>query len=77
MNEEESQAFLVELANTKMPFGKYEGRYLIDLPEAYVLWFKNKGFPSGKLGMMLESLVEIKANGLESLVRPLKRQRFY
>jgi len=73
LNEQESQEFLLELANTKMPFGKYAGRYLIDLPEAYVLWFKGKGFPKGKLGMMLESLLEIKANGLEGLVRPLCR----
>lgn len=76
MPEEENQNFLLELANTKMPFGKYEGRYLIDLPEAYVLWFKQKGFPKGKLGLMLESVMEIKANGLESLVRPLCKGRF-
>lgn len=76
MQEDESQKFLLELANTKMPFGKYEGRYLIDLPEAYVLWFKQKGFPKGKLGLMLESVMEIKTNGLESLVRPLCKRRF-
>jgi len=73
MTEDESQQFLLELANTQMPFGKYAGRYLIDLPEAYVLWFKSKGFPKGKLGLMLESLLEIKTNGLEGLVRPLCR----
>ena len=66
------QAFLLELANAKMPFGKYAGRYLIDLPEAYVLWFKEKGFPGGKLGLQLESLLEIKLNGLEGLVRKLR-----
>ncbi len=71
MTEEEEKAFLLELANTRMPFGKYKGRYLIELPEAYVLWFKNKGFPPGKLGMMMETLVEIKVNGLEGLIRPL------
>lgn len=76
MQEDESQKFLLEMANTKMPFGKYEGRYLIDLPEAYVLWFKHKGFPRGKLGLMLESVMEIKANGLESLVRPLRKRQF-
>lgn len=54
-----------------MPFGKYSGRYLIDLPEGYVIWFANKGFPEGELGKMLASVYEIKANGLEGIVRPL------
>ena len=71
MTEDEEKMFLLELANMKMPFGKYKGRYLIDLPEAYVLWFKNKGFPAGKLGMMMETLLEIKVNGLEGLIRPM------
>jgi uncharacterized protein len=71
MNNEENNKFLLELANTKMPFGKYSGRYLINLPETYVLWFKQKGFPKGKLGLMLESLHEIQLNGLEALVRTL------
>ncbi|MBI9099774.1 MAG: DUF3820 family protein [Spirochaetaceae bacterium] len=64
----------MELANTKMPFGKYSGRYLIDLPEAYVLWFKEKGYPKGKLGLLMESLYEIKLNGLEQLIRPLQKK---
>jgi len=64
---------LVELANTKMPFGKYSGRYLVDLPEAYVLWFKGKGYPEGKLGLQLRAIEEIKTNGLEALLRPLIR----
>lgn len=76
MNLDENQEFLLELANTKMPFGKYAGRYLIDLPEAYVLWFKDKGFPKGKLGQLMELLLEIKVNGLESLIRPLQKRRF-
>ncbi len=62
---------LVRLANAKMPFGKYAGRYLVDLPEAYVLWFKQKGFPTGELGRQLEAIAEIKTNGLEYLIRPL------
>ena len=73
MNEE--HAFLIKLANTRMPYGKYAGRLLIDLPEPYVVWFANQGFPKGELGTMLASLYEIKANGLEYLVRPLVRQR--
>ncbi len=65
---------LMKMANTVMPFGKYSGRRLVDLPEAYVLWFKEKGFPSGELGMLLASVCEIKVNGLEYLFGPLKRQ---
>ena len=69
--------FLVEMANMKMPFGKYSGRYLIDLPEHYLLWFKQKGFPKGKLGTMMESVLEIKLNGLEGLVRKIRiKKRF-
>ena len=67
--------FLVRLANARMPFGKYSGRLLIDLPEAYVVWFSNKGWPEGELGLMLASLYDIKANGLEGVVRPLVRER--
>jgi uncharacterized protein (DUF3820 family) len=70
-NEEE----LVELANAKMPFGKYAGRYLVDLPETYVLWFKGKGFPEGKLGRQLAAIQEIQENGLEALIRPLIGRR--
>jgi uncharacterized protein (DUF3820 family) len=64
---------LIELANTKMPFGKYAGRHLVDLPETYVLWFKGKGYPKGKLGDQLRAIEEIKTNGLEGLLRPLIR----
>jgi len=65
---------LIELANAKMPFGKYAGRYLVDLPETYVLWFKGKGYPAGKLGEQLRAIEEIKTNGLESLLHPLIRR---
>lgn len=64
-------AELVELANTKMPFGKYGGRYLVELPENYVLWFKGKGYPEGKLGVQLRTIEEIITNGLEFLLVPL------
>ena len=63
---------LFRIANTTMPFGRYAGTRLVDLPEAYVLWFKEKGFPEGELGQLLSELVEIKANGLEFLFEPLK-----
>jgi len=63
---------LEKLANTKMPYGKYKGRYLIDLPEHYIVWYNNKGFPTGKFGDMLRLIYEIKLNGLEDLVKRLK-----
>lgn len=66
---------LTELANAKMPFGKYKDWHLIDLPETYLIWFSRNGYPEGKLGRQLASVYEIKLNGLESLVRPLKRER--
>ena len=61
---------LRELANYRMPFGKYQGTRLIDLPEPYVVWFRQKGFPKGKLGQLLASVYEIKLNGLEDLLDP-------
>jgi len=63
---------LLELAEMKMPFGKYAGRLLVDLPEPYVVWFAQKGFPAGKLGRMLAIVYEIKVNGLEYLFDPLR-----
>ena len=66
---------LTELANAKMPFGKYKDRYLSDLPEDYLVWFQRKGFPEGKLGRMLASILEIKINGLEKLLVPLRQER--
>ena len=64
---------LLELAQYRMPFGKYESWLLIDLPEPYVVWFANKGFPQGKLGQMLRITHEIKVNGLEYLFDPLRK----
>ncbi len=63
---------LIKIANWKMPFGKYKGWALIDLPEPYVVWFYKEGFPEGELGQLLGLLYEIKLNGLEHLIRPLK-----
>lgn len=70
----ESQEFLLKLAHAKMPFGKFEGRYLIDLPEYYVIWYKTKGFPKGLLGQQLEQVYELKLNGLEDIVHNIRRQ---
>ncbi len=66
--------FLLRLANARMPFGKYAGRLLIDLPEAYVVWFARSGYPNGEIGEQLASLYAIKENGLEGLLRPLVRE---
>lgn len=64
---------LLDLVTMKMPFGKYKDRILCDLPEFYLTWFKRKGFPKGKLGILLETLYEIKLNGLEYLFEPLRK----
>jgi len=61
---------LQKLAQMRMPFGKYAGRYLIDLPESYVLWLVRNNLPAGALGQQLLEIYEIKVNGLESLLRP-------
>ena len=66
------KAFLIKLAHTKMPYGKYKGRYLIDLPEHYVVWYANKGFPKGKLGAQLETIYTIKVNGLEEMIKTIQ-----
>jgi hypothetical protein len=64
---------LLQLVKMKMPFGKYKDRLLCDLPVSYLEWFARKGFPAGKLGMLLQTLYEIKLNGLEYLLTPLKK----
>ena len=63
---------LRDLVTMEMPFGKYKGRILSELPEHYIVWFYNEGLPDGKLGMLLGTLYEIKLNGLEYLLDKLK-----
>lgn len=70
--ENKQHQLLIKLANTKMPYGKYKGKYLIDLPEHYIVWYNQKGFPNGTFGDQLRLIYEIKLNGLEDLVRKLK-----
>lgn len=65
---------LIKLAHSKMPFGKYKDRYLIDLPEYYLVWYKNKGFPNGVLGQQLQLVYELQLNGLEDLVRTIRKK---
>ena len=64
---------LLELVRYKMPFGKYKGVLICNLPEPYLVWFYQKGFPDGKLGMLLSTMYEIRLNGLEYLLSPLKK----
>ena len=64
---------LQQLVTMPMPFGKYKGTVLCDLPVFYLEWFKRKGFPKGKLGMLLSTMYEIKINGLDDLLKPLKK----
>jgi uncharacterized protein (DUF3820 family) len=68
MNQPDPEALLT-LVDVKMPFGKYSGRAILDMPEAYLLWFKEKGFPKGKLGEVMALAYEVKLNGLEPLIR--------
>ena len=64
---------LLDLVKMPMPFGKYKGTILCNLPVSYLEWFQREGFPKGKLGMLLATMLEIKSNGLEKLLDPLKR----
>ncbi|MCG8701307.1 MAG: DUF3820 family protein [Bacteroidales bacterium] len=68
------QQILLDLINTKMPFGKYKGTMLCDLPCHYLEWFARQGFPPGKLGMLLSTVLEIKMNGLDDIITQLKRR---
>lgn len=63
---------LLALARMRMPFGKYRGRLLIDLPESYLVWFAGQGFPPSLLGRRLQAIYEIRLNGLESLLDPFR-----
>ncbi|RYE37046.1 MAG: hypothetical protein EOP42_01055 [Sphingobacteriaceae bacterium] len=63
---------LTDLVKVEMPFGKYKGTKICNLPEYYLAWFKQQGFPKGNLGVLLETMLEIKMNGLEYLLTPLK-----
>lgn len=64
---------LLDLVKLKMPFGRYKGTILANLPVSYLEWFQRKGFPEGKLGMQLATMYEIKSNGLEYLLEPLRK----
>ena len=73
MNQGPDSELLFQLVKMEMPFGKYTGTLLCNLPVSYLEWFQRKGFPKGKLGVLLETMYEIKINGLEYLLNPLKK----
>ena len=70
----QDKQILIDLSKMKMPFGKYKGRFLIDLPEHYVVWYKTKGFPNGKLGKQMDLVYELQLNGLEEMIRELRKR---
>ncbi|MGB5229695.1 DUF3820 family protein [Eudoraea sp.] len=65
---------LIEMAHYKMPYGKFKERYLLDLPEAYLIWFQRTGFPNGNLGEHMKAILEIKINGMEGLIRKIRKE---
>ncbi len=70
--EQANPQLLLELVKMQMPFGRFKGTILCDLPVSYLEWFNRKGFPAGKLGILLHTIYEIKLNGLEHLLLPLR-----
>ena len=68
-----NQEILLSLVKTEMPYGKYKGTLLCNIPISYLEWMKRKGFPKGKLGVQLETVFEIKLNGLEAILEEMKR----
>lgn len=73
--EQDNGAMLIKLANYRMPFGRYADKLLKDIPDEYYLWFSKKGFPKGELGKLMAMMLEIKINGLEYLLDPLKTDK--
>lgn len=66
--------FLIKLVQARMPFGKYEGRFITDLPVHYLEWFSREGFPNGDLGQYLSTMYEVKINGIEQVLDPIKAE---
>jgi uncharacterized protein (DUF3820 family) len=66
---------LVKLVSTPMPFGKYKGRLIADLPGNYLNWFAREGFPKGEIGQLLQLMHEMDHNGLSDLLKPLRQPR--
>jgi uncharacterized protein (DUF3820 family) len=75
ITDQPDSGLLLQLVSMKMPFGRYKNTILCDLPVSYLEWFQRKGFPDGKLGMLLQTIYEIKLNGLEGLLKPIKNMK--
>ncbi len=71
---ENDRQFLVKMVQARMPFGKYEGREIIALPTHYLEYFAREGFPSGQLGQYLSTMYEIRTNGLDEILRPIRNE---
>lgn len=71
--EELNKNILLDLVKIRMPYGKFKGVLICDIPEPYLVWYNSKGFPQGKIGVLLATIYEIKLNGLEYLLIPLKK----
>ena len=72
--EQQNGETLIKLANYRMPFGKYANKLLVEIPDVYYIWFQKKGFPKGELGKLMAMMLEIKINGLEYLLKPLRNK---
>jgi len=72
--QDKNKELLLKTIKSRMPYGKYKGRILMDIPEDYLLWHKQKGFPKGELGILLETIYEMKLNGLDRLLDPLRKK---
>ena len=66
---------LIKLANYRMPFGRFANRLLVEIPEEYYIWFSRKGFPEGELGKLMSMMLDIKTNGLEHLLLPIRNKQ--
>jgi len=63
---------LIELAWYKMPFGAHKGKFLSELPESYYIWFRRQGFPQGKLGNYMQTVCDMKVNGIEAMLKEIR-----
>ncbi len=75
MNSPLNPELLLEIVSQRMPFGRYKNQLFCDLPESYLVWFHQKGFPAGKIGLLLGVIYEIKLNGLEYILEPVKQPK--
>ena len=73
MEQKPDPTILTDIVSMKMPFGKYKGRIIKDIPAHYLEWMSSQGFPPGRMGMILSTIFEIKTNGLEYLLRNIKK----